>query len=155
MVEAVTAEAPNLGKPRILRQDWLNLSFLHWAVEPASIASFYPPGTEPDVFEGRGYVGLVPFQMANTGLARGPVLLRTFLETNVRLYSVDRTGRRGVVFLSLDTNRRRRGGRGQGGVRSAVPLGAHELSASGPGVTATRQPCAGHAWPRRAGSRCR
>jgi uncharacterized protein YqjF (DUF2071 family) len=29
----------------------------------------------------------------------------TFLETNVRLYSVDETGRRGVVFLSLDTDR--------------------------------------------------
>ena len=43
--------------------------------------------------------------MANTGLARGPALFGTFLETNVRLYSVDGTGRRGVVFLSLDTNR--------------------------------------------------
>ena len=29
----------------------------------------------------------------------------TFLETNVRLYSVDATGRRGVVFLSLDADR--------------------------------------------------
>jgi uncharacterized protein YqjF (DUF2071 family) len=29
----------------------------------------------------------------------------TFPETNVRLYSVDETGRRGVVFLSMDTNR--------------------------------------------------
>ena len=105
MAEAVTAEAPNLGKPWILRQDWVNLSFLHWAVEPTSIAQFYPPGTEPDVFEGRSYVGLVPFQMANTGLAHGPALFGTFLETNVRLYSVDGTGRRGVVFLSLDTNR--------------------------------------------------
>ena len=83
----------------------MNLSFLHWAVEPASIAQFYPPGTEPDVFEGRSYVGLVSFQMANTGLARGPALFGAFLETNVRLYSVDGTGRRGVVFLSLDTNR--------------------------------------------------
>jgi uncharacterized protein YqjF (DUF2071 family) len=48
---------------------------------------------------------MVPFQMDDTGFAHGPVLLRTFLETNVRLYSVDRTGRRGVVFLSLDANR--------------------------------------------------
>ena len=29
----------------------------------------------------------------------------TFLETNVRLYSVDAAGRRGVVFLSLDADR--------------------------------------------------
>ncbi|HYZ69696.1 MAG TPA: DUF2071 domain-containing protein, partial [Mycobacterium sp.] len=69
---------------------------LHWAVEPASIAHLYPPGTEPDTYEGSSFVGVVPFQMS---------LFGTFLETNVRLYSVDQTGRRGVVFLSLDANR--------------------------------------------------
>ena len=40
-------EAPILPWPRILRQNWLNLSFLHWAVEPLSIAHLYPPDTEP------------------------------------------------------------------------------------------------------------
>lgn len=96
MAELVTPEAPILPWPRVLRQSWLNLSFLHWAVEPASIVHLYPPGTEPDTFEGRSYVGVVPFQMS---------LFGTFPETNVRLYSVDGTGRRGVVFLSLDTSR--------------------------------------------------
>ncbi|MFG1931953.1 YqjF family protein [Mycobacterium sp. NPDC048908] len=96
MAELVTPEAPILPWPRILRQQWLNLSFLHWTVEPADIAHLYPAGTEPDTFEGRSFVGVVPFQMS---------LFGTFLETNVRLYSVDGTGRRGVVFLSLDTNR--------------------------------------------------
>ena len=105
MAELVTPEAPILPWPRILRQSWLNLSFLHWAVEPASIAHLYPPDTEPDTFEGASFVGVVPFQMADTGFARGPAFFGTFLETNVRLYSVDRTGRRGVLFLSLDTNR--------------------------------------------------
>lgn len=105
MAEAVTAEAPELAPPRILRQNWRELSFLHWEVAPASIAHLYPRGTEPDVFEGRSYVGMVPFRMDDTGFARGPVLLPGFLETNVRLYSIDGTGRRGVVFLSLDANR--------------------------------------------------
>ena len=120
----------------------MNLSFLHWAVEPASIAQFYPPGTEPDVFEGRSYVGLVPFQMANTGLAHGPALFGTFLETNVRLYSVDGTGRRGVVFLSLDTNR-------PDVVAAArtvfgLPYRWARMSyRSGPAVTPIRQSCAG------------
>lgn len=96
MAESVTPDAPILPRPLILRQKWSNLSFLHWAVEPASIAHLYPPDTEPDTFEGNSFVGVVPFQMS---------LFGTFLETNIRLYSVDRTGRRGVVFLSLDTNR--------------------------------------------------
>ena len=105
MAESVTPEAPTLPWPRILRQNWLNVSLIHWAVEPASIAHLYPPDTEPDTFEGSSFVGVVPFQMADTGFARGPAFFGTFLETNVRVYSVDRTGRRGVVFVSLDTNR--------------------------------------------------
>ena len=105
MAELVTPEAPILPLPRILRQTWLNLSFLHWAVAPGSIAHLYPPDTEPDTFEGSSFVGVVPFRMADTGFARGPAFFGTFLETNVRVYSVDRTGRRGLVFLSLDTNR--------------------------------------------------
>ncbi|MEV6284802.1 DUF2071 domain-containing protein [Kribbella sp. NPDC051770] len=102
----ISADAPPLPRPRILRQSWLDLTFVHWAVEPESIARFYPPGTRPDTFEGRAYVGLVPFRMARTGFARGPALVGDFLETNIRLYSIDSTGRRGVVFLSLDANRR-------------------------------------------------
>ncbi|MDX6250507.1 MAG: uncharacterized protein QOF10_3867 [Kribbellaceae bacterium] len=107
MAEPVTVEAPALGRPRILRQNWCDLAFLHWAVDRASIAHYFPPGTTPDTFEGRTYVGLVPFRMVGTGLPRGPAIpwLGTFLETNIRLYSVDATGRRGVVFLSLDADR--------------------------------------------------
>jgi uncharacterized protein YqjF (DUF2071 family) len=101
----VTPNAPPLPRPRILWQSWLDLTFVHWAVDPASIAHFYPAGTRPDTFEGRAYVGLVPFRMARTGFARGPALLGNFLETNIRLYSVDASGRRGVFFLSLDADR--------------------------------------------------
>src|ERR1700754_4161855 len=96
MAEPVAPEAPILPWPRILRQEWVDVSFLHWAVEPASIAHLYPPDTEPDTFDGSSFVGVIPFQMSLFGV---------FPETNVRLYSVDRTGRRGVVFLSLDTTR--------------------------------------------------
>lgn len=99
--------APALRRPRILRQRWLDLTFLHWAVEPAEVARFFPPGTRPDTFVGRTYVGLVPFRMVDTGLPHGPGVpyFGSFLETNIRLYSIDDTGRRGVVFLSLDANR--------------------------------------------------
>ncbi len=92
-------------------QAWRDLTFLHWAVDPAEVSPLLPPGTRADVHEDRTYVGLVPFRMV--GMTLGPRLgreravpyLGTFLETNVRLYSVDETGRRGVVFLSLDADR--------------------------------------------------
>ncbi|MED5815912.1 DUF2071 domain-containing protein [Mycolicibacterium sp. 050232] len=105
MVEPVSPEAPALTGVRILHQSWVDLTFLHWPVDPRRIAHLYPEGTEPDTFEGLSYVGLVAFRMTGTGFGYGPGVLGSFLETNVRLYSVDRTGRRGVVFLSLDTPR--------------------------------------------------
>ena len=43
--------------------------------------------------------------MRHPSQGRGTPWLGSFLETNVRLYSVDSTGRRGVVFLSLDIDR--------------------------------------------------
>ena len=106
-VEAVTPAAPFLRAPHMMRQSWHELTFLHWAVDPASVARFFPPGVRPDVHEGRTYVGLVPFRLVGAGLPVGPAVpwAGTFLETNVRLYSVDDTGRRGVVFRSLDTER--------------------------------------------------
>ncbi len=105
--EPVTREAPPLRGRVISTQSWRALTFLHWTVDPDRVAPLLPPGVRPDLHEGRTYVGLVPFRMVGLSLGRGPGLpyFGTFLETNVRLYSVDETGRRGVVFLSLDTDR--------------------------------------------------
>ena len=99
--------APPLRGPAVLDQRWTEVSFLHWPVDPHAARRFYPPGTRPDVFDGQTYVGLVPFAMRSAGFARvgGIPYFGSFLETNVRLYSVDDAGRHGVLFLSLDTSR--------------------------------------------------
>ena len=98
-VEPISVVAPPLTRPHLLRQCWCDVAFLHWAVDPEVVAGLMPPGVRPDVFDGCTYVGLVPFRMVGTGFAIGPAApwAGTFLETNVRLYSVDATGRRGVV----------------------------------------------------------
>jgi uncharacterized protein len=105
--EPIMREAPPLPGRVITTQAWRDLTFVHWAVDPSLVAPLLPAGVRPDVHEGRTYVGLVPFRMVGVSLGRGPGVpyFGTFLETNVRLYSVDETGRRGVVFLSLDTDR--------------------------------------------------
>ena len=106
-VEPVSPEAPALTGPGMMNQAWRDLTFLHWAVDPERVAHRMPPGVRPDTIDGATYVGLIPFRMVGAGVGRGPGVpwLGTFLETNVRLYSVDETGRRGIVFLSLDADR--------------------------------------------------
>ena len=91
----------------MMNQSWRDLTFLHWAVDPEAVAHRMPPGVRPDTLGGVTYVGLIPFRMVGAGIGRGPGVpwLGSFLETNVRLYSVDGTGRRGIVFLSLDADR--------------------------------------------------
>jgi uncharacterized protein YqjF (DUF2071 family) len=90
-----------------MSQTWSQLTFLHWAVAPERVAGHLPPGVWPDTFDGMTYVGLLPFVMRRSAAWRGPGLpyVGSFCETNVRLYSVDRQGRRSVVFLSLDASR--------------------------------------------------
>jgi uncharacterized protein len=106
-VEPVSAEAPPLTGRVMMNQRWCDLTFLHWAVPPQTVAHRMPPGVRPDTLDGLTYVGLIPFRMVGAGIGRGPGVpwLGSFLETNVRLYSVDDTGRRGIVFLSLDADR--------------------------------------------------
>lgn len=105
--QPVTATPPHLPGARIMRQEWRDLTFLHWRVDPALVAPALPPGTRPDVHDGATWVGLIPFRMVDAGLGRGPAVpyLGTFAETNVRLYTVDDQGRRGIVFLTLEASR--------------------------------------------------
>lgn len=106
-VERITSLTPRPVGRAILLQQWRELTFLHWPVDPERVAGLLPAGTRPDTFDGVTYVGLVPFQMYRVRLPIEPGVpyLRTFNETNVRLYTVDSVGRRGVVFLSLDAAR--------------------------------------------------
>ncbi|GDY28826.1 YqjF family protein [Gandjariella thermophila] len=105
--EPITPHPPRPVRRPLLVQQWRDVTFLHWPVDPDAVWPLLPPGARPDTLDGATYVGLVAFRMRHTGLCRGPGLpyLGTFPETNVRVYSVDRQGRRGVVFLSLDAGR--------------------------------------------------
>ncbi|MFD7613887.1 YqjF family protein [Streptomyces sp. NPDC059828] len=105
--EAITPDPPGDTARPLLTQSWLDLAFLHWAADPDEVAGLLPAGTVPDTLNGTTYVGLVAFRMHRVGWFRLPGIpyLGTFPETNVRLYSVDEHGRRGVVFRSLDASR--------------------------------------------------
>ncbi|MGB8861196.1 MAG: DUF2071 domain-containing protein [Ilumatobacteraceae bacterium] len=106
-LEPITPTAPRPVGRTVFTQEWMHLTFVHWAVDPSTVASFLPSGVRPDVFDGATYVALVPFSMEHIGLFGAPAIpyFGTFLETNVRLYGVDEQGRRGVVFCSLEASR--------------------------------------------------
>jgi uncharacterized protein YqjF (DUF2071 family) len=92
----------------VQRQDWRDLLFLHWEVPASVLRPRVPPELDIDTFEGRAFVGLVPFTMTGVRPVWAPPLplLSSFHEVNVRTY-VHRGGRDpGVWFLSLDASSR-------------------------------------------------
>lgn len=135
--EPITLSTPRPVRRPVLVQGWHELTFLHWPVEPEAVAGLLPRGTRPDTLDGVTYVGLVPFLMRHVGLGPGPGLpyVGTFCETNVRLYSVDREGRRGVVFRSLDAARLVPALMGRLGVRLPYVWSSMELRRDGDIIT--------------------
>jgi uncharacterized protein YqjF (DUF2071 family) len=106
-IDPIRTVAPELPSRRILSQRWTTVSFLHWRVPSVAIAHLFPEGTRPDEFDGSSWVGLIAFELSEFAIRPGPVLpvVGRFPEINVRLYSVDARGRRGVVFRSLEATR--------------------------------------------------
>jgi uncharacterized protein YqjF (DUF2071 family) len=84
---------------KIGRQTWKDLLFLHWEVPIDRLRPLVPAELAIDEFEGRAYLGLVPFAMHEVSL--GPLTVSDFLETNLRTY-VHSGGVPGVWFFSLD-----------------------------------------------------
>jgi uncharacterized protein YqjF (DUF2071 family) len=108
VVEPLSETAPHRVRRAVFTQHWGDLTMLHWPVDPALVAPLLPAGTVPDVLDGVTHVGLVPFVMSSVRILGTPVAAPPvgLPETNVRLYAVDpATGRRGVVFRSLEAAR--------------------------------------------------
>ena len=103
----MTPTSPRPVRTTVFRQAWLDLAFVHWALDPDVVAPLLPTGVRPDVLDGATPVGLVAFRMRDIGIGPSPAIpyFGSFAETNVRLYTVDEAGRRGVFFLSLDATR--------------------------------------------------
>ena len=86
-----------------MAQSWHDLLFAHWPVDVAILRPHVPAKLEIDTFEGRAWVGVVPFSMTGVRLRWTPSLpwLSAFPEVNVRTY-VTTQDRPGVWFFSLD-----------------------------------------------------
>lgn len=87
----------------IMAQSWCDLLFAHWPVPVDDLRELVPEALDIDTFDGKAWVGLVPFRMQDVYLRGMPPLFGTgaFPELNVRTYVVHRD-RPGVWFFSLD-----------------------------------------------------
>jgi uncharacterized protein len=94
---------PLPSKPWVMAQSWHELLFAHWAVPLAAIRPQVPATLSIDTFEGRAWLGIVPFRMTGVRLRFTPALswFSAFPELNVRTY-VSFGGKPGVWFFSLD-----------------------------------------------------
>lgn len=107
-IEARLAERKAPSQPVVMYQRWETLLFLHWPVEPDLVAKDLPPGLQVDTYEGKAWIGVVPFLMRKVRPRFLPTVsgLSEFPELNLRTYVVDAQGRPGVWFYSLDTPKR-------------------------------------------------
>lgn len=89
--------------PWVMTQSWHDLLFAHWPVDAGTLRERLPSGLELDLYEGQGWLGVVPFDMTNVAPRFVPAIpgISAFPELNVRTY-VTLGGKPGVYFFSLD-----------------------------------------------------
>lgn len=93
-----------------LTAEWRYLAMLNYAVDPALLRHYVPPGTVLDAHNGTTYVSIVGFLFQRTRVLGVPIPLhRNFEEVNLRFYVRRRVAegwRRGVVFIQEIVPRR-------------------------------------------------
>jgi uncharacterized protein len=87
----------------IMAQIWHDLLFAHWPVDTTHLRALVPAQLPLDTFDGRCWVGVVPFHMSGIHARNLPAIpgLSGFPELNVRTYVI-LNGKPGVYFFSLD-----------------------------------------------------
>lgn len=86
-----------------MRQNWGKLLFMHWPVDEGALAPLIPAQLTIDTFDGKAWIGVIPFTMWGIRASFLPPIPGTnaFHELNVRTY-VHYRGEPGVWFFSLD-----------------------------------------------------
>lgn len=90
-----------------MAQTWHDLLFAHWPVDASHLRSLVPSALELDTFEGRAWIGVVPFRMSGVRVRFTPPLpwIGAFPELNLRTY-VKYRGKSGVWFFALEAARK-------------------------------------------------
>jgi hypothetical protein len=103
MIDRLSPSERPPGRPAGF-QRWRHLLFLHWEVPAEALAALLPSELTVDTYEGRAWVGVVPFTMRDVAPRWSPSVpgVSHFHELNVRTYVHCRGKDPGVWFFSLD-----------------------------------------------------
>jgi uncharacterized protein YqjF (DUF2071 family) len=92
--------------PWVMRMNWHELLFMHWAVPAEALRPHVPSTLDVETFDGSAWLGVVPFRMTNVRPRFVPPVpgMSAFPELNVRTYvaPAGSPGKPGVWFFSLD-----------------------------------------------------
>lgn len=88
-----------------LSMRWHDLLFMHWPVDRDALRPLIPPSLGLDTFDGKAWLGVVPFRMSGVRPRYLPGVPRIsdFPELNLRTY-VTYGGKPGIWFFSLDAH---------------------------------------------------
>lgn len=86
-----------------MKQIWNRLLFAHWPIERNAMERLIPRGLKLDTYDGKAWLGIVPFHMNGVRLKYMPPVppVSSFPELNVRTY-VTADDKPGVYFFSMD-----------------------------------------------------
>lgn len=103
LAETAHRPYPPPGTAWVMEQSWHDLLFAHWSFPVAAIRAAVPAQLPIDTFDGRAWIGVVPFEVRGLRARWLPAMrgLSDFPELNVRTY-VTIDGKPGVYFFSLD-----------------------------------------------------
>jgi uncharacterized protein YqjF (DUF2071 family) len=86
----------------VLAMSWEDVLVASWPVDPAVVTAELPTGLDPDTYDGKAYLSVVPFVMADVRPRGVPARFgKTFGELNLRTY-VTADGNPGIYFFNLD-----------------------------------------------------
>ncbi len=91
----------------LISQRWNDLLFAHWALNPSVLDPLLPDWLEVDTYQGKAWLGVVPFWLDRIKIRGVPALpgARSFPDLSMRTYVRDRfTGTSGTYCFSLDSS---------------------------------------------------
>ncbi len=92
-------------KPWLLTQQWHDVVFLHWPIQPHELQQRMPKELKLDLYEDTAWLGIVLFKVKGNRFRFMPPIpkMNSFLQLNVRTYVTCRE-RKGIYFFSSDVS---------------------------------------------------